>query len=153
MSRSVDRKALEILNALASAPVFKKQGQVRARRAVPGEVIETVLGSGVMETVNTASEDEWVVTNPGGEQYIIKDKKFQSRYEPTATEGVYSAKGHCRAIVNPFGEPIEILASWGELQNGDGACMIADVCDAAGSTDNEPYIIAADAFSQTYAQV
>ena len=33
----VDRKASEIMQALAEAPLFKKQGQVKARPAVPGE--------------------------------------------------------------------------------------------------------------------
>ena len=122
----VDRKAPEIMSVLAEAPVFKKQGRVQARPAVAGEKIATILGSGKQETVNTANEGDQVVTNPSGEQYIISGKKFFNRYEPTSEAGVYAAKGYCRAIRNPFGESIEIMASWGEAQTGDENCMIAD---------------------------
>lgn len=130
--KEIDRKSPEIMGALAGANVFKKQGQVLAHRAKAGEQITTTLASGSKETVNTANEGDWIVTNPSGEQYIISQEKFKSRYEATGEDGVYGAKGHCRAIVNPFGEPIEIMASWGEPQTGDERCMIADTCDGNG---------------------
>lgn len=151
--QTVDRKAPEIATALLAAPLFKKQGQVSARPAVTGEEIVTVLADGTLETRNTAKEGDWIVTNPSGEQYIIPGKKFSFRYEATGESGVYAAKGHCRAIRNPFGEPIEIMASWGELQTGGEECMIADVCDANGNADGEPYIIDAQAFAETYSEV
>lgn len=147
----IDRKSPEIMTALSNASVFRKQGQVRAHRAEVGEQITTTLASGSKETVNTANEGDWVVTNPSGEQYIISREKFESRYEPTDEDGVYRAKGHCRAIVNPFGKPIEIMASWGEPQTGDERCMIADTCDENGENmGGEPYLIDADAFAETY---
>ena len=91
------------------------------------------------------------MTNPSGEQYIISEQKFFSRYEATETEGVYSAKGFCRAIKNPFGEPIEIMASWGSPQTGDENCMIADTCDENGANmGGEPYLIDGAAFAKTY---
>lgn len=153
MFKKIDRKASEILEALAQAPLFKKQGQVQARPAVPGEKITTTLASGAQETVNTANEGDWVMTNPSGEQYIISEKKFFGRYEATVEDGVYQAKGYCRAIKNPFGEPIEIMASWGVPQTGDENCMIADVSDAEGKLEGEPYLIEAAAFAETYKQV
>ena len=149
----IDRKAAEIMQALAEAPVYKKQGRVQARVAVPGEQITTTLASGAKETVNTANEGDWVMTNPSGAQYIISEKKFFGRYEATSEEGVYTAKGYCRAIVNPFGHSIEIMASWGESQTGDENCMIADTCDADGNVDGEPYLIEAKAFAETYKPV
>ncbi|MFA6604036.1 MAG: PGDYG domain-containing protein [Patescibacteria group bacterium] len=149
----IDRKSPEILSALASAPVYKKQGRVRARPAVAGEEITTVLESGVKETENKAGPGDWIVTNPSGEQYVISEKKFLGRYEATDEPGAYSAKGYCRAIPNPFGKPIEILASWGSPQTGDERCLIADTCDASGKTDGEPYLIDADAFAKTYRRV
>jgi hypothetical protein len=103
--------------------------------------------------VNKAGEGDWIMTNPGGEQYIISEKKFLGRYEATDESGVYSAKGYCRAITNPFGKPIEIMASWGSPQTGDERCLIADTCDASGKVDGEPYLIDADAFAKTYKQV
>lgn len=149
----IDRKAAEIMKALAEAPVYKKQGRVQARKAVPGEQVTTTLASGAKETVNTANEGDWVMTNPSGEQYIISEKKFFGRYEETDEPSVYAAKGYCRAIKNPFGEPIEIMASWGEPQTGDENCMVADTCDADGNVDGEPYLIEAKAFAETYKPV
>ena len=149
----IERKSTEILSALSSAPVFKKQGQVNARPATKGEAVTTTLASGVKETENTANEGDWIVTNPSGEQYIISGKKFEDRYESTETEGVYAARGYCRAIPNPFGESIEIMASWGSPQTGDEHCLIADVCDANSNMDNEPYLIEGDAFGQTYKKI
>ncbi len=150
--QQVDRKATEILAALATAQVFRKQGQVKARPATEGEQIETILGSGVKETTNSAKLGDWIMTNPSSEQYIISEQKFFARYEATETEGVYRAKGFCRAIKNPFGEPIEIMASWGSPQTGDENCMIADTCDENGENmGGEPYLIDGKAFAETYA--
>lgn len=148
-----DRKSQEIMNALKSAPIFKKQGHVNARPATAGEEITTTLKDGKKETVNKAGEGDWIVTNPSGEMYIISGKKFLGRYEATRKDGVYAAKGYCRAITNPFGRPIEIMASWGSPQTGDERCLIADTCDASGKVDGEPYLIDADAFAKTYKQV
>lgn len=149
----IDRKSPEIMQALSEAPLYKKQGRVQARPAVSGEHITTTLAGGNKETVNTANEGDWVMTNPSGEQYIISEKKFFGRYEKTDTDGVYQAKGYCRAIKNPFGKPIEIIASWGEPQTGNENCMIADVSDAEGDLEGEPYLIDASAFAETYKQV
>ena len=147
----VDRKSPKILNALSSADVFKKQGRVNARPATEGEKVITTLANGQEETVNTANAGDFVVTNPSGEQYIISGEKFLNRYQETDEEGVYQAKGSCRAIKNPFGKPIEIMASWGEPQTGDENCMIADVCDENGDNmDGEPYLIDFTAFAKTY---
>jgi hypothetical protein len=152
MFKKVDSKAPEILHALEQAPVFKKQGSVKARPAVEGEVVITTLAGGAEETTNTAKANDWVVTGPSGEQYIISKEKFFNRYEATDQEGVYSAKGHCVAIKNPFGEPIEIMASWGSPQTGDENCMIADTCDANGENrGGEPYLIDGKVFAETYA--
>jgi hypothetical protein len=152
--RKIDRKSQEIMQALAQAPLYKKQGMVTARMAQAGEQITTKLTGDKTETVNTAAAGDWVVTNPSGEQYIISEQKFLARYERVdLAASVYSAKGYCRAIQNPFGEPIEIMASWGSPQNGDANCMIADTCDSNGSCDGEPYLIDSNSFSQTYKEV
>ncbi len=151
MFNKVDLNVPTITAVLASAPVFQKQGHVTARRAVVGEKIATVLASGAKETDNTAKEGDWIVTNPSGEQYIIGEQKFNGRYEATDKPGVYKAKGSCRAVVNPFGKPIEIMASWGEPQTGGVDCMVADTCDADGSNlGGKPYLIDAAAFAETY---
>jgi len=152
--KRVDRKAAEILAALKPAPIFKKQGTVTARPGVVGEKVETILGSGQYETKNEVKEEgQMVVTNPGGEQYIIGAEKFSKRYEASETPGTYHAKGHVKAVKNPYAEPIVMEASWGEDQHGQANCMIADVCDENGVSDGEPYIIGADEFAATYKQL
>ena len=148
----IDRKSQFVLSRLQIAPIFKKKSRVRARPAVAGERILTKLSSGEQETVNTAKAGDWIVTNPSGEEYIIDEKKFSSRYDEVPGEhGVFQAKGYCRATKNPFGKPIAIMASWGEPQMGDADCWIADVCDARGEKmDGEPYLIDGKAFEETY---
>jgi hypothetical protein len=147
----INRKSSDILSALSAAPVYSKQGTVLAHKAQPGEKIVTTLASGAKETENVAKEGDWIVTNPSGEQYVIAEQKFMGRYAPTTVEGTYKAKGSCRAVKNPFGKPIEIMASWGSPQTGDENCMIADTCDPDGSNmGGEPYLIDAAAFAETY---
>ncbi|MBP7774484.1 hypothetical protein KA078_01700 [Candidatus Woesebacteria bacterium] len=141
------------MEALTEAPVFRKKGIVTARPAVAGELVTTTLASGATETVNSAKSGDWIITNPSREQYIITQAKFESRYEPTEEDGIYRAKGFCRAILNPFEKPIQIMASWGEPQTGDERCMIADTCDENGENmGEEPYLIDGDAFAETYAK-
>ena len=92
------------------------------------------------------------MTNPSGEQYIISKDKFFSRYEQTDQEGIFSAKGYCKAIRNLYGRPIEIMASWGSPQTGDENCLIADTCDEnGGNLGGEPYLIDGNSFTETYA--
>jgi hypothetical protein len=144
-------KSPEIMASLAEARVFHKQGVIRARKAIVGEVIITTLANGAFETSNPAAEGDWIITNPGGEQYLNSAQEFLKRYESTPEVGVYKAKGSIRAIENPFGKPIEIMASWGSPQFGDEDCMIADTCDPDGSNPaSEPYLIDGAAFAETY---
>lgn len=119
-----------------------------------GELVITRLDTGKLETPNIAVSGDVIVRNPGGEEYVLKQEKFVARYEPTNTEGVYRAKGFSRIIKNPFGKPIQMMASWGQMQTGDADCMIADVCDAQGNNmEGEPYIIQSKAFEDTFALV
>ena len=152
MSKFIERKSQEVLVPLSTAPIYKKQGTVNARLGIVGEEIATILANGTSETVNTVKADnEWVTTNPLGEQYIISEKKFNDRYEPTAVPGVYQAKGYSRILPNPFKEDIEILASWGSPQFGGADCYFADICTPEGVPDGEPYLLGNDEFESTYA--
>lgn len=158
MNTFIDRKSPDLMDKLANARLYKKIGVVHARPAVAGEMIVTFI-NGIEETTNTANEGDVVVTGAAGEQYIIGGDKFRSRYTPIASAEdingnlAYQASGHCRAIRNPFGGPVEILASWGEAQYGDENCYFADACDAEGNGDLEPYIIEGKAFEDTYGLV
>lgn len=146
----VDRKSPDVLSALEKAPVYKKFGLVKVRPAIAGEEIVTKIAE-QDETRNTAKEGDYVMTNPGGEEYILGPEKLASRYQKTDEDGVYEAKGFCRAIPNPFGYPVEIMASWGSPQMGDENCYFADTCDENGIMSGEPYIIENQAFVDTYA--
>lgn len=153
----VDRHDQRIMDGLAEAPIYKKQGEVQASIAQGGEVVVTKLADGSTETRNTANPGDAIITNPGGEQYIIDSVKFGKRYEPKVgedgkpVEGVFSAKGYCRAIDNPFGSPITMMASWGEMQNGARDAKIADTYDMeTRALGGEPYIIGRAEFMQTY---
>ena len=137
---------------LSEAPIYKKIGKVNARVAQCSETIKTILADGTEETTNTAEEGDVIVTNPGGERYILKPDNFSKRYEPTEEEGVFLAKGKARVAPNSTGKPIKIKASWGEEQIGGPDALIATVYDsdkpdevAAGR-----YIIGRDEFNATY---
>ena len=155
MTLFIDRKAADLLEGLKTAQLCKKFGTVEARAATAGEKVKTTLADGTVEVEeNIANDGDWIVTNPGGESYIISGEKFHSRYEPVLDgNGVYAAKGYCRAMPNPFGVSIEILASWGSPQFGDKTCFIACVCDADGNIDDEPYLIGYAEFKDTYKPV
>lgn len=147
----VDLSTDEWAPRLADAPIYKKVAAVHAEIAQGGEVIQTVLADGTVETTNTAEPGDAIVTNPGGEKYIIKAHKFGTLYDPTDEEGVYKAKGKIRAIPNPTGQPIRIMKSWGE-QIGDENAFIAATYDAENpDVVSDIRIIGRDEFNATYA--
>jgi len=151
----ISRHDERILKGLEVALLYKKQGEVRVQIAKGGEEVITMLAEGTTETKNVARPGDAIITNPGGEQYIIDAVKFNKRYEPKmGADGVYVAKGYCRAINNPFGAPITMMASWGEMQNGAVDCKLADTFDPeTGKLGGQPYIIGFKEFSQTYKPV
>jgi len=140
---------------LAEAGKYAKSGLVQARQAVPGEQVTTVLEDGTEETTNTAKESQVVITNPGGEKYIIDADKFAQRYQTTEQEGVFRAKGAVRAFRNQTGRPIEITAPWGQPQYGDEHCMLATPYDPGKPDEIGPdrYIIGHEEFLETYASL
>jgi len=152
--KEVNRHDPVIMEGIKEAPLYKKKGTVKAQTAKGGERIETVLADGTKETTNTAEAGDFIITNPKGEKYIVKPETFNKRYSPSQENGVYEAKGYCKAIPNPFQEDIQIKASWGEIQTGDSECMFADTYDPDTRTlGGEPYIIEKYAFEETYAKV
>ncbi len=149
----IERKSAEILALLLQAPLYQKHAIVKARKVIPGERVETITSSGITETIKTGLEGDWLVTNPTGEQFVLDNNTFTSRNIATDTEGVYKAVGYCKAVQNPYGKAIEIMASWGQAQYGDANCYIADTCGEDGVMHGEPYIIERRAFVDTYQEV
>jgi hypothetical protein len=151
MSEMLDLSTEEMSRRFAEAPVYRKSAIVSIREAIPGERIVTVMADGHRETENTAAEGEFVVTNPGGEQYVIDEKVFTGRYEPLG-DGLYQAKGLIRAFRNPTGRPVTILAPWGEQEHQGPYCMFAALVtpDAPEKITGDRYLIGAREFADTY---
>lgn len=139
-------------NTLAQAPVFVKSATVAARPARPGEVVTTTLADGTVETSNAAEEGDVLVTNPGGESYLVKGDVFRSRYRATQTPGVFQARGMVRAVRNPTGGPVTITAPWGEDMTGDENCWIVEAVNAAepSARTTDRYVIGGREFADTY---
>lgn len=140
---------------LAEAPVYAKKGTVEARITTEDEQLDTILADGTVETSRIVPQGDIIVTNPGGEQYAIEAAKFGARYEATAEEGVFRAKGMARAVENPTGQNIEIMAPWGEKQFGGPECMVATVFDPDNPNEvgSDRYIIGKDEFEETYGPI
>ena len=149
----LDISTPEYTQMLVEAPVFAKKGTVEARQVTVPEEVTTTLADGTQETVNTAVPGDFVITNPGGERYILKPDNFAKRYEATDEAGVYRAKGMARAFQNPTGAEIDIMAPWGEVQHGGPDCMIATTYDPENPDEvgSDRYIIGAAEFVDTYA--
>ena len=133
---------------------YRKNVTVLARPAIPGEVIETRINDR-LETRKKAGNDEMLITNPGGETYIVPGPTFRSKYallEDNSSEGewqTFQAKGEIWAVQNPFGSSIEIQAPWGEPMYGDESCWL--VVNAEGdayllddTAKNETYVLVED---------
>lgn len=128
---------------------YVKTARVRASPGIPGEQIETVLKSGLKETVNTVGTDpvtgepDWVVTAPDGEKYIVTDRVFREKYHPALDEeGVYLPNGKPVEAVQ-VSENIRFTAPWGQEQ-----FLLAEgflILDPGGI-----YGVACDEFRKTY---
>lgn len=142
---------------------YLKQGTVEARPAISGEKIITITGEQV-ETKNVAGVNDYVVRNPGGEEYIISGKKLADRYEITndvANAGkeysVYTATGQCfgvvvtEKIIEVLGyeattQTFEFEPSWG----GFMVCNLGDMLVSTSMEVESVYRIGIDEFNQTY---
>ena len=99
----------------AGAEYYRKCAMVTARVAQAGEEIVTVV-DGTQETRNTANAGDYVVRNPGGEEYIVEKARFESRYDlVSGTEDTYRPSGApVRAVL--LTENVRFVAPWGEEQ-------------------------------------
>lgn len=133
---------------------YRKFGTVRARLAQEGERVVTEI-DGKVETTNTASAGDVIVTNPGGEEYIIQVDKFTSRYtgpELTSENQEYEAAGEAFSTVWT-GPESTFQASWGEqmiIEPGDMLTSLSE--DGMPKGKFGVYRIEKNAFAQTYKQ-
>jgi hypothetical protein len=147
----LDLQTPEMTDSFSRAPLYRKNAVVRIRPATPGEVIQTVLADGTVETSNTAREGHYVITNPGGEQYLKGAAKVAAQYIEIG-DGLYRANAYCRAFPNPVGSSIKIIAPWGEEQIGAPDCMLVAryYLDQPDDVNTERFIIGAKEFAETY---
>lgn len=148
-----------------------KFGEIFARRALAGEEIVTVV-AGKQETRNVAKEGDYIVCNPGGEEYVVLGGVFARRYK--SVEGgnskqidgrnyeLFSPKGRVRAVevtaeiaerlgfrFNASGE-YHFKASWGETMVVKVGDYLVIPLNEDASPMGEVYRIERNAFGQTY---
>lgn len=149
----VDLNTPEADEAFAAAPVYEKFAVVQASQATQETPITTVLADGTVETSNVAQPGDYIVTNPGGEQYVVEQEKFEARYEVTEDSGTFKAKGIVKAVANATGTPVTVIAPWGEEQHGNADCIyLAQYDPSTGEISEDRYIIGRDEFNDTYRQ-
>ncbi len=159
----VECKVVEDMEAYANGLIedMKQNGQkpgkarktaiVDARAGVLGEEVDTRVRVSVDDKLYFLSEtknivkngNSMIVTNPDGEQYIVKGEKFGTKYEKTENEGKYRPLGgDIDYIIAP--ENIVFQASWGEEMTAlKGAALnVSDLKDI--------YAIQNTAFESTY---
>lgn len=148
----IDRTDPAIAKALDTiGTMYAKFGDIHATVVSEQTPVETVLADGTRETVNVAEPGDFIVTNPGGERYVVKPDKFVKLYDPKNEEpGVYVPKGQVVAVKNPFGVVVTMTVSWGE-QAGAADCWFADTYNPqTGVREGKPRIIGAKEFAETY---
>lgn len=148
----IDLNTPEFTAILSEAPLYVRKASVEARRVSERELIRTILQDGTVETERYAEVGDMIVTNPGGEQYVIKQDHFAQQYAETDEPGNYRSTDGIRASLNPTGGPISITAPWGSSQFGESDCFVAMTVSLA--SPDQPtdvrYIIGADEFDETY---
>lgn len=128
------------------ADTYEKTVVVRATLVTEPRQVATILNGTFLETTVTAQVGQYVITNPGGEEYVLDAEKVRLRYEHISDD-LYKARGKIKAIRNPFNDHVEILAPWGEPQFGEPSCFFAAALEGDGT---DRYIIEEEAFFVTY---
>lgn len=111
------------------AELYRKNVVVFARPAKEGEEIFTITHGGHEETRNTATADQMVVRNPGGEEYLIGAAKFGSRYDPEDGDAPNGYRRY-RAVGGPVScvrltENVIFMAPWGsEMRIQAGGVLV-----------------------------
>ena len=140
------------LSSKTKSAIYCKTAEITAFRGEIGEEVVTVLANGLKETVNTVKKDPvtgnpgWIVTGVGGERYIIEDRKFIEKYEPSP-DGVnrYSPKKVPHAAFS-VPESISFIAAWGAIMNIEAGGYL--VCNR----DGEIWGVAKDEFEASYTE-
>ena len=99
---------------------FVKAIPVTARKAVEGEQIVTTVkdkdANTFTETVNVAQKGDWIVTNVGGESYIVTNQNFHKLYGEDEKEGTRIPISTPRKLIK-IQHNVSFEAPWGETMN------------------------------------
>jgi len=124
----------------------------------------TTLINGVVETTQKAKPNDYIITGPACEQYVLSKEKFNKNYDldgDTAT-----TKQVIRFATTYNGPDTTLVASWGErMVVNSGDAIVIDTADitearnmvAAAATEHNPnhytYSIEQSVFEETYSLV
>lgn len=137
-------------NAIAAGDIryYQKHGKVKARLALPGERVFTVI-NGEAETNNTAKDGDYLVEGVNGEHYLLSAKEFNERYVWVSNHvndwAIYDAIGRTYAVCYN-GEPITFKAPWGETT----FCDAGDFLCSTSLDEIAVYRVERNTFFQTY---
>lgn len=132
----------------------QKTVKVKARLGVVGEQVDTrprVERDGKIYTIGETKgtvkvEGSMIVTNPDGEEYIVKPDVFDKKYSATKEEGVYIPKTQ---PVQYFITDVDVAftAPWGEkmFATKGSAIIVASPTDV--------YAVTNEAFNKTYTPI
>ena len=126
-----------------TAPIYEKHVIVKARKAKAGETIISTINRGkdnFKETVNRAENGDFIITNPGGEEYIIRGDKFTGLYKKLP-DGTFKALGEVKGIRTVAN--VEFEAPWGERMKIRAGGYLVDA-------NGERYGIDETIFKKTY---
>ena len=151
MSKQIPDIAKYVTEMLANGakPVYyAKIARISARPGFPGEQIVTTLANGHQETTNVVDTGDMVVTNPGGEQYIIKSETFNKKYEVDPDNPkVFRPKGGAQQFLRLL-EDVDFKAPWGEEMH----MKKGDFINVTNRDKGDIYGIAQKEFFDTYGQ-
>lgn len=148
----LDLQTAEFTRKFQLAPLYQKFSLVTITEIPPGTEVKTILRDGAVETFNVADENQhFLVTNMGGERYLISREKVKARYTHL-TGDEYLAMGRVRAFPNPTGADVTIMAPWGNEQHGAPDCYLACFYDPHYEDGVGPdrYLIGHAEFRDTY---
>lgn len=158
MIKQEDLKKILIPELRSNGVQYRKNKNVFARKAKPGEYVQTITKDG-LETVNFAKPESYIVKNQtdAGEMYILEKENFEKRYVFKGEAGEefseYIAIGKIMAlemndaVLNKFGweKEFSFEAPWGE------AMVVKENDFFASPLDySEIYRIARKEFFETY---
>lgn len=146
----VSTTGLEMDLRFQQAPIYRKHVEVKIDVVEPGTLVHTVLADGTRETEMVADEERrFLVTNPGGETYLISREKRDERYT-RLLDNRWLARGRIRAFPNPFGTGVTIDAPWGSEQHGTGDAWFAATLDENDVATENRYLIGGAEMGSTY---